>query len=81
MRIHVIGVRTRAVQNPALSSNELRTSCRSQELARDAQRSEAFRHLLFGVPGIDASEIYVLPTERRDVLEQIVRNMTTDHSA
>ena len=69
------GVRTRAVQNPALSSNELRTSCRSQELARDAQRSEAFRHLLFGVPGIDASEIYVLPTERRDVLEQIVRNM------
>ena len=47
MRIHVIGVRTRAVQNPALSSNELRTSCRSQELARDAQRSEAFRHLLF----------------------------------
>lgn len=74
-RLSELGVRTRAVQNPALSSNELRTSCRSQELARDAQRSEAFRHLLFGVPGIDASEIYVLPTERRDVLEQIVRNM------
>ena len=37
-----------------------------------SQWSEAFRHLLLGVPGIDTGEIDVLPTERRDVLAAVV---------
>ena len=31
--------------------------------------------MLFGVPRVDTGEIDVLPTERRDVLEQIVGNV------
>ncbi len=37
-----------------------------------SQWSQAFRHLLLGVPGIDTGEIVVLPTERRDVLAAVV---------
>lgn len=45
-------------------------------MARKPQGPEAFGHLLLDVPGVDAGEIYVLPTERRDVLQQLVGNMS-----
>lgn len=54
----------------------LRSLDRSQEPTGKPQGSEAFGHLLLGIPGIDAGEIDVLPAERREVLEQFVGNIS-----
>jgi len=32
---------------------------------------------MFGIPGVDAGKVDMLPTERRDVLQQSIRNITT----
>lgn len=32
---------------------------------------------MLGIPGVDASKINVLPTKRRDVLRQSIRNIST----
>lgn len=39
------------------------------------QRPEAFRYLLLGILGVDAGEIYVLSTQRRNVLYRFVGNI------
>ena len=71
----LVGVGTRAAQNLALRPNGSRTSGGSQDTAGKSEGSEAFWHLLLGIPGIDAGEIDVLPAERRDVLQQPVGNI------
>lgn len=38
---------------------------------------EAFGHLMFGVPRVDAGKVDMLPIQRRDVLEQMIRNLAT----
>src|SRR5690606_19488653 len=70
-----VGVGTRVAQNLALRPNGSRTSGGAKDTARKSQGSEAFWHLLLGVPGIDAGEINMLPTERGDVLQQPVGNI------
>src|SRR3546814_20381282 len=32
---------------------------------------------MFGIPGVDAGKVDVFPTERRDVLRQSIRNVST----
>ncbi len=41
-----------------------------------AERPEPVRHLMFRIPGVDAGKVDVFPTERRDVLQQSVRNVS-----
>lgn len=41
------------------------------------KRSKSVRHLMFGIPGVDAGKVDVFPTERRDVLRQSIRNVST----
>lgn len=72
-----IGVRTRAARNRTLRPNGAGTSCSAEDSSRKSQWPEAFGHLLLGVPGIDAGEIYVLPAEWRDMLEQYVGDSST----
>lgn len=71
------GVRTRAARNRTLRPNGAGTSCSAEDSSRKSQWPEAFGHLLLGVPGIDAGEIYVLPAEWRDMLEQYVGDSST----
>lgn len=32
---------------------------------------------MFRVPGVDAGKVDMLPTQRRDMLEQMIRNLAT----
>ncbi len=41
------------------------------------EQSKSVRHLMFGIPGVDAGKIDMLPTERRDVFQQSIRNIST----
>ena len=52
-------------------------SCGPEDSAGKPQGSEAFGHLVLGVPGIDALKVDfdVLPSERRDMFEQLVGNI------
>lgn len=54
---------------------QVRMNCKQQAAAGKPQRSEAFRDLLFVVPGIYAGEVYLFPTERREMHEQVVGNI------
>jgi hypothetical protein len=46
------------------------------QLEREAT-GKTFRQMLLAVPGVDARQIDVLPTQRRDVPEQMIRNLAT----
>ena len=50
-------------------------SCGSEDSAGKPQGSEAFGHLVLDIPGIDAGKVDVLPSERRDMFEQLVGNI------
>jgi hypothetical protein len=41
------------------------------------ERSKSVGHLMFGIPGVDAGNVDMLPTKRRDVIEQSIRNIST----
>lgn len=41
------------------------------------ERSKSVRHLMFGIPGVDAGKVDMFPTERRDVLQQSIRNVSS----
>ena len=43
---------------------------------RKPQRLESFAQPLLDVPGIDAEQVYMLPTPRRDLLEQLIVNIS-----
>ena len=51
--------------------------CDPPQSSWQTERSKSVRHLMFGIPGVDAGKVDMLPTERRDVLQQSIRNITT----
>jgi hypothetical protein len=65
--------RTRAVQNRTLSVNRSGTLRCPSNRCWKSQRPEAFRHLVLRIPGIDAGQVDMLPAERGDMFEQVVR--------
>jgi len=66
------GYYSRQIIAMGLGSQLLR---RAKKSAGKPQRPEALWHLLFGMPRIDTGKSYVLPTERRDVFRQFIRNI------
>lgn len=50
--------------------------CDPPQPAWQAGRSKSVQHLMFGIPGVDAGKVDMLPTERRDVLQQSIRNIS-----
>lgn len=45
-----------------------------------SERPEAFRPLMFCIPGVDAGQIDVFPAQRRDVIEQLIRSLAMHFS-
>ena len=51
--------------------------CCPSQISRQLERPEAFRHMLVTIPRVDTGQVDMLPAQRRDMLEQMVRNLPT----
>lgn len=71
------GVGTRAVRNRTLRANEAGTLGSPPQPTWKAKRPETFQQMMLAIPSVNAGQIDVHPAQRRDVLEQVIRNLAT----